>query len=109
MLIVNLVLLGTHFTIYEKKTSLYYINNLFVQFRNIAVLFGHLIVSCITKKLKKIQRRATKLVKSVTKLLYCDRWKMLGLTTLYYSRLRADVIEMYIIIDKLELSIFFSF
>ena len=52
-LVVNLVLLGTHLTIYQKKTSLYYINHLFVQFWNIAVLFGHLILSCITKKLKK--------------------------------------------------------
>ena len=37
---------------------------------------------------------------------------MLGLTTLYYRRLRADVIQVYIIInkiDKLELSIFFHF
>ena len=91
----------------SKKTSLFYINHLFVQFWNIAVLFGHLIFSCITKKLKKIQRRATKLVKSATKLPYCDRLKMLGFTTLYYRRLRADVIQVYRIInniDKLELS-----
>ena len=37
---------------------------------------------------------------------------MLGLTTLYYRRLRADVIQVYRIInkiDKLELSNFFHF
>ena len=64
------------------------------------------------KEIEKIQRRATKLVKSVTNLPYCDRLKMLGLTTLYYRRLRADVIQVYRIInkiDKLELSIFFHF
>ena len=64
------------------------------------------------KEIEKIQRRATKLVKSVTKLPYCDRLKMLGLTTLYYRRLRADVIQVYRIInkiDKFELSIFFHF
>ena len=62
------------------------------------------------KEIEKIQRRATKLVKSVTKLPYCDRLKRLGLTTLYYRRLRADVIQVYRIInkiDKLELSFFF--
>ena len=52
----KLVLLGTHFTIYQKKTSLFYINHLFVQFWNIAVLFGHLIFSCITKKLKNPEK-----------------------------------------------------
>ena len=64
------------------------------------------------KEIEKIQRRATKLVKSATKLPYCDRLKMLGLTTLYYRRLRADVIQVYRIInkiDKLELSNFFHF
>ena len=62
------------------------------------------------EKNEKIQRRTTKLVKTVTKLLYCDKLKRLGLTTLYYRRLRADVIQVYRIInkiDKLELSIFF--
>ena len=37
---------------------------------------------------------------------------MLGLTTLYYRKLRADVIQGYRIInkiDKLELSFFFNF
>ena len=52
-MVLNLVLLGTHLTIYQKKISLYYINHLFVKFWNIAVLLGHLIFSCITKKLKK--------------------------------------------------------
>ena len=55
------------------------------------------------KEIEKIQRRATKLVKSVTKLPYCDRLKMLGLTTLYYRRLRADVIQVYRIINKILL------
>ena len=76
--------------IYQKKTLWYYINPLFVQFWNIAVLLGHLILLSITD-IEKIQRRATKLVKSATNLPYCDRLKKLVLTTLYYRRLRADV------------------
>ena len=39
------------------------------------------------------KRGATKLVKSVTNLPYCDRLKRLGLTNLHYRRLRADVIK----------------
>ena len=81
--------------IYQEKTVLYYINHLFIQFWNIAILLGHLIFLCITKKLKKNQRRATKLVKSVTNLPYCDGLEILDLTTLYYRRLRADVIQVY--------------
>ena len=45
---------------------------------------------------------STKLVKSETKFPYCDRLKMLGLTTLYYRILRADVIQVYIIINKIN-------
>ena len=86
--------------IYQKKTLLYYINHLVVQFWNIAVLIAHLILFCITKKLKKKQRRAAKLVKSVINLPYCDRLKMIGATTLYYRRLRAGVIQVYRIINK---------
>ena len=54
------------------------------------------------RNIYKIQRRVTKLVKSVTNLPYCDRLKMLDLTTLYYIRLRADVILVYRIINKIE-------
>ena len=73
--------------IYQKNASLYYINHSFVKCLNI-VLLGHLILLCITKKSKKKQIRTTKLVKSVTNFPYCDIFKMLGLTTLYYRRLR---------------------
>ena len=48
----------------------------------------------------------------MTNLPYCDRLKMLGLTTIYCRRLRADVIQVYRIInkiDKLELSNFVQF
>ena len=40
--------------------DLWYINHLCVKFWNIAILLGHLILLCTTKKLKKIQRRPTK-------------------------------------------------
>ena len=88
--------------IYQKKTLVYYIHNLFAQFWNIAVLLGHLIVLSITKKLKKIQRRVTKLVKSGVNLPYCDRLNMLDLTTLNYRRLRAGVIQVYRIINRIN-------
>ena len=39
--------------IYQKRILWYYKNTIFVQFWNIAVLLGHQILLCITKKLKK--------------------------------------------------------
>ena len=101
MPIVYLVLLGTHFKIYQS-------------------LVGPILEYCYTtclpnlyhKEIDKIQRRATKLVKSVTNLPYCAGLEMPGLTTFYYRRLRADVIQVYRIInriDKLEISIFVHF
>ena len=63
------------------------------------------------KEIENIYRRATKLIKSVTNLPYCDGLKMLDLTTLYYGRQRADIIQVYRIINsiyKLELSIFLN-
>ena len=41
MSIVNLILLGTHFMIYQEQPLLFY---MFVQFWNIAVLFSRLIL-----------------------------------------------------------------
>ena len=47
-----------------------------------------------------IQRRATKLVSEITHLSYPNRLKFLGLHTLEYRRLRADLIQVYKILTK---------
>ena len=60
-----------------------------------------------TNEIEKIQRRATKLVKNMHNLSYGDRLRNLGLETLEYRRLRADVIQVYRIfqgIDKVKIS-----
>ena len=44
----KLCIIENTFHDHQKKTLLYYINNLFVQFWNIAVLLDHLILLCIT-------------------------------------------------------------
>ena len=45
--------------------------------------------------LEKVQRRATKCIKSIRDLSYTERLRKLGLPTLEYRRLRADMIQVY--------------
>jgi hypothetical protein len=54
----------------------------------------------VSQKLKKeaiiienVQRRATRLVKEIQHLSYGDRLRNLGLPTLQYRRIRADLVE----------------
>ena len=57
------------------------------------------------KEIEKVQKRATKLVKSISHLPYGERLKKLSLTTLYNRRQRADVLQVFRIIkgiDKLD-------
>ena len=61
--------------------------------------------------LENIQRRATCLVNSLSGRTYEDRLKILGLPTLEYRRLRADVIQVYKIlnqIDQVDIDKFFN-
>jgi len=43
--------------------------------------------------LEKVQKRATKMVSSCSKLSYFDKLKYLGIPTLKYRRYRGDMIE----------------
>jgi len=52
--------------------------------------------------IEKVQRRATKLVKGIAHLPYSDRLKKLNLTTLYYRRQRADMLQVYRIINNID-------
>jgi len=51
--------------------------------------------------IKKVQKRATKLVISLKKLPYKERLLHLNLHTLKYRRLRGDMIEVYKIIHDM--------
>lgn len=64
------------------------------------------------KEIEKVQKRATKLIQNMYNLSYCDRLKRLNLTTLYYRRLRMDMLQVYRIIngiDKINKDTYFSF
>ena len=56
-------------------------------------------------QIENVQRRATRLVKSIRNLSYEERLKALGLPSLEYRRERADMIQVYKImhgIDKVD-------
>ena len=67
---------------------------------------GSSVWSVIYKKeaiqLENVQRRATKLVKNIQHKTYTDRLKYLGLPSLQYRRLRADMVETYKIINTID-------
>ena len=52
--------------------------------------------------IENVQRRATKLVKSISHLPYNDRLHVLGLPTLEYRRERADVTQVYKILHNID-------
>ena len=61
--------------------------------------------------LENVQRRATRLVNSLSGRTYEDRLKTFGFPTLEYRRLRADAIKVYIIlnqIDRVDIDKFFT-
>ena len=63
------------------------------------------------KRIEGVQRRATKLVASITELSYQQRLRKLGLPSLQYRRLRADMLQVFKIlhvIDRINPSIFFD-
>ena len=52
--------------------------------------------------IEQIQRRATRMIQGMDKLSYCERLRFLNLDTLYYRRRRADLIQVYRIINKID-------
>jgi len=52
--------------------------------------------------IEQVQRRATKLVKEIRHLTYEQRLKELGLPTLVYRRQRADMVQMFKILNKAD-------
>ena len=52
--------------------------------------------------IENVQRRATKLVKSIENLDYTSRLRILGLPSLEYRRLRADMIETFKILNNID-------
>ena len=52
--------------------------------------------------LENVQRRATKIVPELKELSYQERLKALNLPTLYYRRMRYDLIQLYKIISNIE-------
>ena len=52
--------------------------------------------------MERVQRRATKMIWECKDLEYTERLIVCGLTTLETRRVRADLIEVYKIVNKLE-------
>ena len=68
--------------------------------------YGSNVWSVVLKKdaiqLENVQRRATRLLPHIRHLSYSDRLKHLGIPTLQYRRQRADIIEVYKIMNDID-------
>jgi hypothetical protein len=53
-------------------------------------------------QIENVHRRATKLVKNIQHLSYTERLKYLGLPSLQYRRLRADMVETFKILNNID-------
>ena len=63
------------------------------------------------KRIEAVQRRATKLAPNVADLSYPQRLRYLGIPSLQYRRIRADMIQVYKImhgIDRIDSGLFFE-
>ena len=69
--------------------------------------YGSTIWSTIYKKdkiaIENVQRRATKLVPGIQHLSYSERLRILGIPSLQYRRIRADLVETYKIINEIDI------
>ena len=75
--------------------------------------YGSTVWSVLYKKdaisIENVQRRATRILSNIRHLSYSERLRFLGLPTLQYRRMRADVIQVFKIIhgiDKIDEDIF---
>ena len=63
------------------------------------------------KRIEAVQHRATKLVPNLADLSYPQRLRHLGIPSLQYRRIRADMVQVYKImhgIDRIDLGLFFK-
>ena len=63
------------------------------------------------KRIEAVQHRATKLVPNLADLSYPQRLRHLGIPSLQYRRIRADMVQVYKImhgIDRIDLGLFFE-
>ena len=54
------------------------------------------------RRIEGVQRRATKLVSSVSELSHHERLRKLGIPSLQYRRMRADMLQVYKILHGIE-------
>lgn len=101
----NLGIIKRTFSYLDKTVFL----NLFKALVRPHLEYGSTVWSVLYKKdkiaIENVQRRATKLLHSIRNLSYTERLLELGLPSLQYRRIRADMIEVYKImngIDKCE-------
>ena len=98
----NLGLIFRSFTYIDKAMFL----NLYKSLVRPHLEYATLVWSPMYKKdsitLENVQRRATRLVNSLSIRTYEDRLKILGHPTLEYRRLRADVIQVYKILNQID-------
>lgn len=93
-----------------KKTFSYMDKIMFLQLYKSLVRphleYGSQAWSVIYKKesvvLENVQRRATKLIKGICEKTYTQRLKDLGLPSLQYRRARADMVQVYKIINNID-------
>jgi len=71
---------------------------------------GGIFLTHPVEEIKKVKRRATKLVKGLKKFSYEERLRKLRLPTLKYRRIRGDMIEVFKVVDffKARLDNFWS-
>lgn len=93
-----------------KRSFIYMDNNMFTTLYTSIVRphleYGSNVWSVIIKKeaiqTENVQRRATQLVKNIQHLSYSDRLRYQGLQSLYYRRLRCDMVETFRIINNID-------
>ena len=87
-----------------KRTFSYLDKTVFLNlYKTINILCVPIVWSVLYKKdcisIENVQRRATRMVHSIRHLNYNDRLRELGLSLIQYRRARADLIEVYKVLN----------